>query len=91
MRREDLEPFTWERDVAPSAALRRSYGHDPGRFEDFARRYRAELTREPAASSLDRLQRVARDKRLVLLTATRDLEHSAAQVLAEVLGEGTRR
>jgi uncharacterized protein YeaO (DUF488 family) len=40
----------WEKDVAPSTELRRWYGHDPGRFAEFARRYRAELAGEPGAS-----------------------------------------
>lgn len=82
----------WAKDVAPSADLRRWYGHDPERFGEFARRYRAELDHNPGASAVERLRALARrGGRLVLLTATRDVEHSGAAVLAEVLtGDGGR-
>jgi len=76
----------WEKDVAPSTQLRRWYGHDPGRFSEFARRYRAELDNEPGASIVARLRDLAVGQHLVLLTATRDVEHSGAAVLQEVVG-----
>ena len=82
----------WAKDVAPSADLRRWYGHDPERFGEFARRYRAELDHDPGASAVERLRALAsRGGRLVLLTATRDVEHSGATVLAEVLTGGGGR
>ncbi|MGC8462732.1 MAG: DUF488 domain-containing protein [Acidimicrobiales bacterium] len=82
----------WARDVAPSTQLRRWYRHDPERFDEFARRYAAELAEEPAASAVAALARQARRGRLVLLTATRDVERSGAAVLAAVLaGPGERR
>jgi uncharacterized protein YeaO (DUF488 family) len=75
-------PFDeWAQDVAPSTELRRWFGHDPARFEDFAERYRAELARPPASDELHRLRRRAGDGGLVLVTATRDVTHSAAEVL----------
>lgn len=75
----------WEKDVAPSTELRRWYGHDPARFTEFARRYRAELSAEPGGSVVKRLRQVAAKRRLVLLTATRDVEHSGAEVLRNVV------
>lgn len=81
----DVPYDEWLRDVAPSSELRRWYGHDPDRFAEFAQRYRAELGSEPAAPELDRLRAWAADGPVVLLTATRDVDHSHAQVLAEVL------
>jgi uncharacterized protein YeaO (DUF488 family) len=75
----------WFRDVAPSTELRRWYGHDPQRFEEFARRYRAELRTPPASIALERLVAVARRETVELVTATRDVEHSGAQVLLEVV------
>jgi uncharacterized protein YeaO (DUF488 family) len=75
----------WAKDVAPSAELRRWYRHQPERFREFARRYRGELSREPAASVLQALRQQARRHRLVLLTATRDIERSGAEVLRGVL------
>ena len=82
----------WAKDVAPSADLRRWYGHDPERFCEFARRYRTELANDPGASVVERLRVLARHRsRLVLLTATRDVEHSGAAVLADVLTAGRGR
>jgi uncharacterized protein YeaO (DUF488 family) len=79
----------WAKDAAPSAELRRWYGHAPERFSEFARRYRAELDREPGAPIVERLRELARGRgRLVLLTATRDVEHSGAAVLRDVLIAG---
>jgi uncharacterized protein YeaO (DUF488 family) len=75
----------WAKDVAPSTELRRWYGHDPGRFDEFSRRYVAELADEPAASVVAGLAARARRGRLVLLTATRDVGRSGAAVLAGVL------
>ncbi len=75
----------WAKDVAPSTELRRWYGHDPERFDEFARRYVAELADEPAASVVAALAGRARRGRLVLLTATRDVGRSGAAVLADVL------
>jgi uncharacterized protein YeaO (DUF488 family) len=81
-----LDLDEWAKDAAPSTDLRRWYGHEPARFVEFSRRYRAELERDPGASAVERLRALAGGHdRLVLLTATRDVEHSGATVLAEVL------
>ena len=80
-------PFDeWMKDVAPSAELRQWYGHLPERFAEFSRRYRAELSGEPARRALATLRAAARTRPMVLVTATRDLERSGAAVLREVLG-----
>ncbi|MGW7352647.1 DUF488 domain-containing protein [Streptomyces sp. NPDC054784] len=83
----------WLREVAPSPELRRWYGHDPARFEEFSARYRAELDgREDAppeaAEALERLRACAAEGPLTLLTATRDTDRGHAAVLADLL---TRR
>ena len=84
--RKDGAPFDrWCKDVAPSTELRRWYGHVPERFDQFARRYRDELATPPAREALDGLRTEARAGPLVLVTATRDLELSAASVLRDVL------
>lgn len=80
---------TWPKDVAPSAALRKWYGNEAERFDEFARRYRYELTTAPAArKALGELREHATARETVLLTAAKDLEHSAAAVLQEVLAGG---
>jgi len=75
----------WAKDVAPSDALRRWYGHEPDKFGEFARRYRAELAATPGKESVARLRATSKKKPVVLLTATRDVEHSGAAVLLAVL------
>lgn len=86
VRKDEGRYDLWLKDVAPSPALRTWYGHDPDRFEDFARRYRAELEDEAHAAALARLRELVSLGRVTLLTATKDPSISAAQVLAEVLG-----
>ena len=78
----------WAKDVAPSTELRRWYGHEPARFVEFARRYRDELSRPPAPDALARLRAEAAAGRVALVTATRDVEHSGAVVLRDVLVTG---
>jgi uncharacterized protein YeaO (DUF488 family) len=81
----DLALDEWLKDAAPSTDLRRWYGHDVARFEEFARRYRAELRVPPASLAVDHLIGLARTTTVTLLTATRDVEHSGAQVLHRVV------
>jgi uncharacterized protein YeaO (DUF488 family) len=81
----------WAKDLAPSTELRRWYGHDPARFDEFARRYRDELRARPATECMTRLLAISRRRPLVLLTATRDVPVSGAQVLAKSLESRARR
>ncbi len=82
VRKQDARVDEWMRAIAPSAELRTWYGHDPERYVEFRRRYLAEL-RDPARHEVvQRLRESARQGRMTLLTATRDLEHSQAAVLA---------
>ena len=75
----------WCKDVAPSDELRKWYGHDPGRFEEFGRRYRVELQGPRQAEALSHLRGLAKDRRLTLLTGTRTPQISEAAVLAALL------
>ena len=75
----------WCKDVAPSDELRKWYGHDPGRFEEFGCRYRLELQDRRKAGALAHLRELAKDGRLTLLTATSRPEISEAAVLAALL------
>ncbi len=75
----------WCKDVAPSAELRKWYSHDPDRFEDFGRRYQAELKDPRRAEALAHLRGLAAGQQLTLLTATRHPEISEAAVLADLL------
>jgi uncharacterized protein YeaO (DUF488 family) len=75
----------WAKDVAPSGELRRWYRHDPEHYADFARRYRAELAEPERAEALERLRELATSGPVTLLTATKNVGHSHATVLAEEL------
>ncbi|MED7821630.1 DUF488 domain-containing protein [Streptomyces chiangmaiensis] len=86
MRKEDAHLDEWLREVAPSSELRRWYGHDPNRFTEFRRRYLAELRDAGHREAAEHLRDLAAHDKLTLLTATKDVDHSQAAVLAEWLG-----
>jgi uncharacterized protein YeaO (DUF488 family) len=86
--RERAAVDEWARELAPSTELRRWYGHEPDRFEEFARRYRLELGAQRAR--LDELRGRGGTGTVTLLFAARDAEHSNATVLLDVLTEDPR-
>jgi len=73
----------WAKELAPSAELRRWFGHEPARFAEFRARYEAELGEQEA--KLDELRGRARHGTLTLVYGARDTEHNDAVVLADVL------
>lgn len=82
LKRSEARVETWLKEIAPSAELRKWFGHDPERWDEFQRRYRAELANNPA---LEALRDLIRDnKRVTLLFATRDAERNNAVVLRDV-------
>lgn len=83
--KDEVHVDAWERDIAPSPALRSWFAHDRDRFAEFARRYEDELHDEQHASALERLRSHLPLGRLTLVTATRDVECSHAVVIARVL------
>lgn len=78
----------WLKDVAPSTELRKWYSHEPERFDDFRRRYQAELDEPAAHAALLRLRDLAGQRRICLVTATKSVDYSHATVLAELLAGG---
>jgi uncharacterized protein YeaO (DUF488 family) len=83
--RERVRLDQWCKDIAPTAELRKWYAHDRALFEEFSRRYRAELQSPAAEAILDRFRTLAREAPLTLLTATRDPDISAAAVLSALV------
>jgi uncharacterized protein YeaO (DUF488 family) len=83
VRREDAPWDSWVKDVAPSTELRRWFGHDPERWEEFRRRYFAELDAHPRAWRP--LLEAARSGTLTLLYSSRDREHNNAVALRDYL------
>jgi uncharacterized protein YeaO (DUF488 family) len=89
MKKESLPMDGWLKDVAPSNELRRWFGHDPDKWEEFQRRYRAELDVHPEA--WQPLLEAAKHGDLTLYYSARDTEHNNALVLKHYLdGKLTR-
>ena len=87
MRKETARLDDWARDVAPSSALRTWYRHDAAKFDEFRRRYTAELAEPGPHAAVGRLRTLAAAGPVTLLTATRELSLSQAAVLAQLLRE----
>ena len=73
----------WLKDVAPSPELRTEWHHDPGRFDDYAERYRAELDQNPATAELRDL--IAGHPTVTLLYGSKDPVRNHARVLEDFL------
>lgn len=73
----------WLKDIAPSTELRQWFGHDPDRWPEFQRRYRAELREH--AEELSRIRAMARTHTVTLVYSAHDEEHNDAVVLRDVL------
>jgi uncharacterized protein YeaO (DUF488 family) len=73
----------WLKDIAPSAGLRKWFGHEPARWDEFRRRYREELKQH--GPLLRELRRQARNGPLTLVYAAKDEAHNEAVVLRNVI------
>jgi uncharacterized protein YeaO (DUF488 family) len=73
----------WMKDIAPSTALRKWFGHEPNRWAEFRTRYRAELRRQP--EQLKHLRALARQGRLTLVYSAHDEAHNNAVVLRSII------
>ena len=82
-RKDEAKLTLWLKDIAPSDELRRWFGHDPARFNEFSRRYRAELAANQDAVS--RIEDLVKAGPVTLLYAAHDEEHNNARVLADHL------
>ncbi len=80
----------WLKDAAPSTVLRQWFGHDPARWNEFRRRYRAELKHQPEAMA--QLRTLARQGRITIVFGARDERRNQAVVLRSLLaGRGAKR
>lgn len=75
----------WLKDVAPSNELRTWFGHNPAKWPEFQKRYRAELKANPALSELKKL---SDQKSVTLVYAARDIDHNNAVLLKHILDRG---
>ncbi|MGN6243047.1 MAG: DUF488 domain-containing protein [Motilibacteraceae bacterium] len=83
VRKEELTLDGWVRDAAPSTELRRWFGHDPARWEEFRRRYAAELDADPQAWGP--LRDAAAEGDVLLVFSARDQVHNNAVALRDYL------
>ena len=88
IRREALVLDGWLKDVAPSDNLRRWFGHDPVKWEEFCRRYFVELDGKPEAWTP--ILKLARQGNVTLVFSARDIEHNNAVALKAYLDLGKR-
>jgi uncharacterized protein YeaO (DUF488 family) len=85
MKKEALHMVAWCKNTAPSAELRRWFGHDPAKWKEFQRRYQAELADDRAA--WQPLLDAAKQGNITLLYSAHDTEHNNAVVLKSYLEE----
>jgi len=83
VKKSDAAIDRWIKDIAPSTALRKWFGHDPARWRDFRRRYAAKI--RDHADSLAELRAAARKGPITLVFGARDEFHNGAVVLRDVL------
>jgi uncharacterized protein YeaO (DUF488 family) len=86
VKKTDAAIDEWMKEIAPSAALRKWFGHDPERWREFRRRYKSEVRHH--ADQLHQLRTLAQGGRITLVYAARDEAHNDAVVLKEMLLEG---
>lgn len=85
VKKADAAIDEWTKDIAPSSELRKWFAHDPERWQEFRRKYVAELADK--SEQLERLRELARHGTLTLVFAARDEDHNDAVVLRDVLLE----
>lgn len=85
MKKAQLKLDAWLKDVAPSDSLRRWFGHDPLKWNEFQKKYRAELSDNPDAWKP--ILEAAKRGNVTLLYSSRDREHNNALVLKSFLEE----
>jgi len=85
IKKEDAHVEQWIRELGPSDELRRFFGHDPARWEQFQKRYLAQLKQPQIKALLAELENIARSGPLTLVYSAKDQHHNQALVLKELL------
>ncbi|MCL4693427.1 MAG: DUF488 domain-containing protein [Candidatus Hydrogenedentes bacterium] len=83
--KDELSVDSWMKEIAPSNELRKWYGHDPEKWEEFKVRYRKELDAQPDAVA--ELVEYAKNGRITLIYAAKDTDINNAVALREYLEE----
>jgi len=77
----------WARDIAVSDDLRRWYGHDPAKWDEFRRRYKKELSENGRMDRLREIGERAKTENVTLAFGASDVEHSNAAFLKDLISE----
>ena len=85
VKKEDAAIDEWLKEIAPSTALRKWFGHDPARWQEFRRRYRSEVQQH--SDEFERLRALARRGPITLVYSAHDEAHNDAVVLKDLLLE----
>jgi len=85
LKKDQVDVDEWIKDIAPSSELRKWFGHDPSRWEEFRKRYRQELDAKDVL--LEVLRKDASARTLTILYSAKDKEHNNAVALKEFLSE----
>jgi uncharacterized protein YeaO (DUF488 family) len=83
LKKEHAAIERWTKELSPSTELRKWFGHNPSRWQEFRRRYIEELRHYP--EQLEELRALARQGAVTLVYAARDEAHNDAVVLRDVL------
>ena len=90
VKKADAAIDQWAKDIAPSTALRKWFGHDPTRWREFRTRYAAEVNEHP--EQLNILRSLARQGPITLVFSAHDEVHNDAVALRDfLLGRQTKR
>ena len=81
--KEEARIDDWMKEIAPSTALRKWFGHEPAKWAEFRRRYFAELSHRPELVNM--LLDIARSRPLTLVYSAKDEQHNNAVALREYL------
>lgn len=81
--KDQVQADRWLKSLAPSSRLRKWFGHDPDKWDDFKERYFEELDEQQ--DTIEQLLREAGQDPITLLYSTRDTEHNQAVALREFL------
>lgn len=83
IKKEQAHIDAWLKDIAPTTDLRKWFNHDPEKWEEFSRRYTAELKGSDAVKEL--MDMVRKHKKTTLLYGAHDAQHNQAQVLLRLI------
>jgi uncharacterized protein YeaO (DUF488 family) len=89
VKREDAALDEWLKTIAPTTELRKWFGHDPARWDEFVKRYRKELDGNPQAVAELRARIEKGD--VTLLYGARDETHNQARALADYMRDHSRK